>query len=93
MRNRLLLVLLPSSCGLHYVELVTDAQKEKIKLRAAYVNGMANAFVVAGALTVPLAVATNSLPPAFAAPFSFVCFGVSFRLHIIAQGVLDGLDQ
>ena len=70
---------------------LSEAQREKIKLRANYINGIALAFVVAAALTIPLSVAGNVLHPAIGIPFAGLCFFVSLRLHLLAQDVLEDL--
>ena len=66
--------------------------REKIKLRAASINGIANAFVVAGAPTIPLSVATDTLEAAFGIPFAVLCFAISLRHHLLAQDSLNGSD-
>lgn len=74
-------------------EPLTEGRREKIKLRANYINGIALAFIVAAALTIPLSVAGNVLHPAIGIPFAGLCFFVSLRLHLLAQQVLEDLDR
>lgn len=74
-------------------EPLSEGRREKIKLRANYVNGIALAFVVAAALTIPISVAGNVLHPAIGIPFAGLCFFVSLRLPLLAQQVLEDLDR
>ncbi|MFD2236243.1 hypothetical protein [Aureimonas populi] len=72
---------------------LSEGAREKIKLRATYVNGIANAFIVAAVLTIPLSMLSDMLHPASGVPFSALCLFVSLRPHWLAQGALDGLDR
>lgn len=75
----------------------SDRQKEQIRLRANYVNGLAIGTFTAGVLT-PLisgAVLHENLTPdsAFlAVAAAAVCFALSFALHSYASRHLRELD-
>ena len=76
---------------------LSDGAKERIKLEAAYVNGIALNALTAGVLA-PVAgwafLGTFSQAQAFpAALFSVVCFAGSIGLHYRAQRKSDELDR
>lgn len=76
---------------------MSDSHKEKIKLRATFINGLAMGVILIGAFT-PItraaydpAITKDAF--AFMALSMIVCFGLGFALHYYATRHLDGLDQ
>lgn len=75
---------------------LTDAEKEKIKLRATFINGLATGAVLIGVFT-PITRAAYDpavrgdafLLMAFSAG---ICFGLGFVLHLYATRHLNGLN-
>lgn len=76
---------------------MNDAEKEKIKLRATFINGLAMGVVLIGAFTpITRAAYDPSITHdafAFMALLTLVCFALGFALHYYASRHLDGLDQ
>lgn len=76
---------------------LSDAQKEKIKLRAAFLNGLAIGSVLIGVLT-PVTRAAYD-PSVTSSAFLFmvvtaaVCFALGFGLHSYASVHLERLDR
>ena len=75
---------------------LTDASKEKIKLRAAFLNGIGIATFAVGALA-PLirAIGDEAVTPAAtvsAVVLSPICFALAGVLHLQAQRQLERLD-
>lgn len=75
---------------------LSDSEKEKIKLRATFVNGLAIGAMLIGVFT---PITRAAYDPAmksdaffFMAASAFVCFGLGFILHYYATRHLDGLD-
>lgn len=74
-----------------------EVQREKTKLRAAYVNGLAIGTFTTGALS---PIITFALRPYIgeghvpsALLITVICFALSFVLHLRATEELSGLDQ
>ena len=76
---------------------MTDAEREKIKLRATYINNIAVGVFVAGVLSPIIALATQENEPPYSLPLSvfvaFLCMAVSFALHLKAVEHLSELGQ
>ncbi|MCF3642995.1 hypothetical protein LXM94_23820 [Rhizobium sp. TRM95111] len=73
-----------------------DSAKEKIKLRANFINGLAIGAVLIGVFT---PITRAAYDPAmkgdaffFMAASALVCFVLGFVLHYYASRHLDGLD-
>jgi hypothetical protein len=76
---------------------MTDGEKEKIKLRAAFANGLAIGIMLIGAFTpITRAAYDPSVPNnalALMALMAVVCFALGAVLHLLATRHLNGLDQ
>lgn len=76
---------------------MSDAEKEKVKLRAAFVNGLAIGVVLIGAFTPITRAAYDPTITKDALSFmvilTVVCFVLGFALHYYATRHLEGLDQ
>lgn len=74
-----------------------EAQREKIKLRATYINNLAVGVFVAGVLSPIIALATQEHEPIYSIPLSvliaLLCMAVSFALHLRAVEHLSELNQ
>ncbi|MGS1095131.1 hypothetical protein ACVCNR_11170 [Aquamicrobium terrae] len=74
---------------------ITEAQREQIKLRANYINGLAIGTFTAGALSPIIALTLHEGPTNQSLPLaSFVaclCFVASFVLHLKAVEQLSEL--
>jgi Na+/melibiose symporter-like transporter len=74
-----------------------DIQREKVKLRAAYVNGMAIGTFTTGVLSPIIAMALRPdngdgyITLAFL--ITVICFALSFALHLRAMEELSRLSQ
>jgi hypothetical protein len=75
---------------------LSNAQKEKIKLRATFFNGVAMGIVLIGAFTPITRAAYDSTIRSdalgFMAGLTVVCFVLGFVLHLHAMRHLEGLD-
>jgi len=75
----------------------TEAEREKIKLRAGYVNGLAVGTFTTGALSPIITFATRSGSQdgstQLALFITVICFALSFVLHLRAVDVLSELSQ
>lgn len=75
---------------------LNDADKEKIKLRASFINNLGIGVFLVGFFTPITRLAYDvSISPstvALVAGTSLVCFPVSFVLHLYAIGHLNELD-
>lgn len=75
---------------------LSDSEKEKIKLRATFINGLAIGAVLIGVFT---PITRAAYDPAmkgdaffFMAASALVCFVLGFVLHYYATRHLDGLN-
>lgn len=67
---------------------------ERLKLRAAYLNGLAIAVFAIGSLApVVGAVAALTIPGFAIVVIGAVCFSLSYGLHLRAMNALRGLQQ
>lgn len=76
---------------------MTDGEKEKIKLRANFVNNFAIGVMLIGAFT-PLTRAAYDPSMTrdtlgFAILLAIVCFALGLTLHYVAWKLLSGLDR
>lgn len=75
---------------------LSEAQREQIKLRAAYMNGVAIGLVMVGGLSIPTAIllnADNVLEQVIAAVFALGSAALSPYLHLEATRILKRLDN
>lgn len=76
---------------------LTDAQREKIKLRANYVNGMAVGTFTTGALSPIIAFAiradSGDSHVQLSLLITVICFALSVALHLRATEALTELDR
>lgn len=78
---------------------MTEAEKERIKLSAGYLNGLAIASFAIGGLAPPVAAVTDALAGEYgigmlpALGIMSVCFAGSFGLHYAARRALRRLDR
>jgi len=76
---------------------LSDADKEKIKLRATFVNGLAMGAVLIGVFTpITRAAYDPAVAPAtflFMAMSAAICFALGFILHSYALDQLSELDR
>lgn len=75
---------------------LSDADKEQIKLTAAYFNGIAIGLALVGRLTIPSSIALNATTPferLLAAALSLSSLGVSPYIYINARRWLGRLDR
>jgi hypothetical protein len=74
-----------------------DSAKEKIKLRATFVNGLAIGFILIGAFTPLTRSAYDPIIKSdvlgFMAGLTVVCAVLGIVLHLYAMRELDGLDK
>ena len=74
-----------------------DTQREKIKLRASYVNGMATGTFTTGVLSpiiaISLRVETGGGQIQLSLLITVICFALSMVLHLRAIEELTELDQ
>ena len=77
--------------------MLSDATKEKIKLRATFVNGLAMGSMLVGVFTPITRAAYDPVVTGdaffFMAGSAAICFALGFILHSYATSHLDGLDQ
>jgi hypothetical protein len=74
----------------------SEGQKEQIKLRATYLNGLAIGLVLVGGISLPTTIAFNARSPSellIAGSLFLFSFVVSPYIHWIATKVLGGLDR
>lgn len=76
---------------------LTDTRKEKIKLRATFINGLAIGIVLIGVFTPITRVAYDPVVTGdtffFMVGSAAVCFALGFVLHYYAARHLDGLNS
>jgi hypothetical protein len=75
---------------------LSEGQREQIKLRATYLNGLAIGLVLVGGISLPTTIAFNARSPAellIAGSLFLFSFVVSPYIHWIATKVLGGLDR
>ena len=75
---------------------LSEGQREKIKLRATYLNGLAIGLVLVGGISLPTTIAFNSRGPSellIAGSLFLFSVGISPYIHWIATKVLGGLDR
>ena len=75
---------------------LSDASKERIKLRSQYANGMAISLFAVGVLGPIVAVMGNDITASRLVGLvltAIICFGLSVVLHLYAAKNLGELDQ
>ena len=75
---------------------LSEGQRERIKLRATYLNGLSIGLVLVGGLSLPTTIAFNAQTPSellIAASLFLFSFVASPYIHWIATKVLGGLDR
>ena len=75
---------------------LSEGQRERIKLRATCLNGLAIGLVLVGGLSLPTTIAFNSRSPSelvIAGSLFLFSFVASPYIHWIATKVLGGLDR
>lgn len=73
-----------------------EVEREKVKLRAAYVNGMAIGTFTTGVLSPIIAMAIHpengDSPITLAFLITVICFALSFALHLRAMEEISRLE-
>jgi hypothetical protein len=76
---------------------LTEASRERIRLRAGFVSSLASNIVATGTLGSILAFIfadrIDGGQSFIAAAFALLCFFGGFGLHFLAEGILEGLDE
>ncbi|MCQ0989982.1 amino acid transporter [Jiella marina] len=71
----------------------TEAEREQIKLQAAYSNGIAIGLFLIGGLSIPSTILVNVGQGWLAIAVAMLCFLASFALHKFAKRTLRELDK
>ena len=75
---------------------LTEGQREQVKLRATYLNGLAIGLALVGGISLPTTISFNARNPSellIAGSLFLFSFVVSPYIHWIATKVLGGLDR
>lgn len=84
----------PSKSAGETLERLTEAQREQIKLGAAYLNGIASSLIIVGGLAIPTSILLNIAgKTVIALMIGIFCFVASPALHQLAKRSLKGLDR
>ena len=72
----------------------TEAEREQIKLQAAYLNGIAIGLILVGGLSIPASLlVAGAVQVWIAMAIAFLCFCISPALHLLAKRSLKELDR